>query len=194
MSRGVAVFDFDRTLVRQETLAIFLRLLAGRTACLSACCMAAAKASTAAPAARMGIFRAELLRRTLADRPIGQAQEAASRLYTRLTWISQVTDDLLLHQAAGRKILIATGSLSVYMPTILQEKGFRVDGLLSTEMEVNGGVLTGRMVTPSCTWSEKARRVKEWLADEPGPVWGYGNLPPDEAMLDLADHPTVIPA
>lgn len=194
MSLGVAVFDFDRTLVRQETMAIFLRLIAGHGAWLSACCMAGAKASVAPPRARMGVFRAEMLRRTLADKTANQAQDAAERLYPRLGWIAQTTDALARHQDAGRKILIATGSLSAYMPVILQRQGFHVDGLLSTEMEIDGDVFTGRMATASCTWSEKARRVKEWLTDIEGPVWGYGNLPHDEAMLKLADHQTVIPA
>jgi phosphoserine phosphatase len=79
------------------------------------------------------------------------------------------------------------------MPTILEMKGIRVDGLLSTEVVVDGDVLTGEMATESCTWAEKARRVKEWLAEVEGSVWGYGNMPHDGAMLKLTDHPTVVP-
>ncbi len=193
MSSGVAVFDFDRTLVQQETMAMFLRLVAGYRVYLSACCVAGAKASVAAPARRMDLFRAELLRRTLAGKTIDQTQEAAERLYPRLGWISQIIDDLARHQAAGRKVLVATGSLSVYMPTLLARKGIIVDGLLSTEMEIRDNVLTGVMATPSCTWTEKAKRVKGWLANTEGPVWGYGNMPYDGAMLDLTDHPTIVP-
>ena len=193
MPQGAAVFDFDRTLVRQETMAIFLRLVAGKGAYLSACCAAGAKASVAAPAARMDVFRADLLRRTLAGRTVGQARDAAERLYPKLGWISRIAGELARHRDAGRKVLVATGSLSVYMPTILDRKGFRVDGLLSTEMEVDGDTLTGGMATPSCTWTEKARRVEAWLAGIEGPVWGYGNMPHDGAMLDLTDHPTVVP-
>lgn len=193
MPRGAAVFDFDRTLVRQETLALFLRLVAGRAPYVSACCVAGAKASVAVPASRMEVFRAELLRRTLAGRTVGQVREAAEQLYPKLGWISRIAGELARHRDAGRKVLVATGSLSVYIPTLLHRKGFEVDGLLSTEMEIDGDTLTGEMATPSCTWSEKARRVKDWLADVEGPVWGYGNLPHDGAMLELADHPTVVP-
>lgn len=193
MPKGAAVFDFDRTLVRQETMSMFLRLVAGRPAYLSACCVAGAKSSVAAPARRMGVFRAELLRRTLAGKTVGQARDAADRLYPKLGWITRIAGELAGHRDAGRKVLVATGSLSVYMPTVLDRKGFHVDGLLSTEMETDGDTLTGEMATPSCTWAEKARRVKAWLVGVDGPVWGYGNLPHDGAMLELADHPTVVP-
>lgn len=193
MQEGAAVFDFDRTLVRQETMAMFLRLAVGRSAYLSACCAAGAKASVAAPARRMDVFRSELLRRTLAGKTLGQAWDAAERLCPGLGWISLMESELARHRDAGRRVLVATGSLSIYMPTVLDRKGFRVDGLLSTEMETDGDMLTGEMATPSCTWSEKARRVKAWLVGVEGPVWGYGNLPHDGAMLELADHPTVVP-
>jgi phosphatidylglycerophosphatase C len=193
MPRGAAVFDFDRTLVRQETMAMFLRLVVGRTAYASACCVSGAKASVAAPATRMDVFRAELLRRTLAGRTVGQAMQAAERLYPRLGWITSIVEKLSQHRDAGRKVLVATGSLSIYMPTLLSEKRVDPDGLLATEMVVDGDTLTGEMATPSCTWSEKARRVKNWLAEVEGPVWGYGNLPHDGAMLALTNHPTAVP-
>ncbi|KAA5605857.1 HAD-IB family phosphatase [Roseospira marina] len=192
MPKGAAIFDFDRTLVREETLAMFLRTVVGQRTFIAACC-AAASASAYVRQRRVDAFRAELLRRTLAGRTVSQAKDAAERLFPRLRWIAQTTDALAGHQDAGRPVLVATGSLSVYMPTLLALKGIEVDGLLSTEMEVDADVLTGRMKTPSCTWAEKARRVKAWLADSEGPVWAYGNLPHDGAMLALADHPTVLP-
>lgn len=193
MTAGAAVFDFDRTLVRHETMAMYLRLAVGRGVYLSACCTAGAKAAVVPPAKRMDVFRAELLRRTLMGKSVSEAGLAAERLFPRLGWIRRITDELAAHQGAGRKVLVATGSLSVYMPIILARKGISVDGLLSTEMEVQDGVLTGEMATPSCTWTEKARRVQEWLADVKGPVWGYGNMPHDGAMLELTDHPTIVP-
>lgn len=193
MPQGTAVFDFDRTLVRQETMAMFLRLIAGRTAYASACCVAGAKASVAPPARRMDVFRAELLRRTLTGRTLAQARDAAEGLYPRLGWITRIVGEFSRHRDAGRKVLVATGSLSVYMPALLARKGVAPDGLLATEMAVDGDTLTGEMASPSCTWSEKARRVKEWLAETEGLVWGYGNLPHDGPMLALTDHPTVVP-
>lgn len=192
MPQGAAVFDFDRTLIRQESMALFLRAIAGGRY-VPSCCAAGARAVTAASGRRRDAFRSEVLRWTLAGKTVDQARDAAERLFSRLTWIGKTMDELSRHRDEGRRILVATGSLSVYMPTILEMKGIRVDGLLSTEVVVDGDVLTGEMATESCTWAEKARRVKEWLAGVEGPVWGYGNMPHDGAMLELTDHPTVVP-
>lgn len=193
MSPGAAIFDFDGTLIHQETLAIYLRTLAGSGVFLSACCLAGAKATFALPVNRMNVFRAELLRRTLAGKTLDQVSAAAERLFPKLKWNAETNIELEGHLEAGRKVLVATGSLSVYMPIFLERKGISVDGLLSTEMMVEGNTLTGEMATPSCTWTEKAKRVKEWLAEVEGPVWGYGNMPYDGEMLQLTDHPTVVP-
>ncbi|MBF0108935.1 MAG: HAD-IB family phosphatase [Magnetococcales bacterium] len=192
MKRGVAVFDFDRTLVRQETLALFLRTIAGRRMWMDVAA-AAAHAAFVPSQRRMEVFRAQLLRCVLAGRTLEQAQDAAEVLFCRLDWISQTCEALISHRQAGRRILVATGSLSIYMPILLNLKGLPVDALLSTEMCLEGNTITGEVATPSCTWEEKARRVRQWLTDVDGPVWGYGNLPHDGAMLALTDHPTVVP-
>jgi phosphoserine phosphatase len=180
-------------LVAQETMALFLRQIAGTRVYALACLRAGLKAALVPSARRMAVFRAELLERTLAGKTVAEAEEAARQLFPRLGWIDPVIAALNDHQRAGRKVLIATGSLSVYMPTLLALKGIGFDALFSTEMETDGGLITGRMMTPSCTWDEKARRVRAWLADQQGPAWGYGNIPPDQAMLGLVDHPTVVP-
>jgi HAD superfamily phosphoserine phosphatase-like hydrolase len=193
MSGGAAVFDFDRTLVHQETMALYLRTIAGRRAYWSACLMASLRAASVAPAQRLITFRREILRRTLAGKTVQQATAAAEALFPRLTWIEPIVTELHQHKDAGRHILVATGSLSVYMPTLLARKGIPADTLFATEMQVQDGILTGEMATLSCTWAEKARRVDAWRHAISGPLWGYGNMPPDEAMLKLTDHPTVVP-
>ena len=190
--RGAAVFDFDRTLVRQESLAMFLQALVGRRRYFSVCCVAGLKAAGSASGERRNTFRIELFRRTLAGKTIAQAQEAAGQVFARLDWIGTTIEALVRHRDEGRRILVATGSLSLYVPVLLALKGLAIDGLLATEIGVVEGVFTGEMMTASCTGAEKARRVGEWLAGIDGPLWGYGNLPHDGAMLALTHHPTVV--
>lgn len=194
--KAVAIFDFDETLVRQESLAMFLRILAGDgKSYVSACCSASMRAIMTEPRNRHNLFRKDLIRRIASGKTVTQAVEAAQCVFYKLDWISAVTTKLFLHYELGRRILIATGSLSIYIPVLLSLKGIYINGLLSTEMEVNNGVLTGEITTPFCTWSEKAKRVEKWLSStevSPSIVWGYGNLPSDEAMLSLAHYPTVV--
>lgn len=192
MDTGAAVFDFDRTLIRQESMAMFLRAMVGGRVYVSACCAASTKAVMATPRRRLEVFRAEMLRRTLIGKTVTQAQEAAEGVFTRLDWVSRILEALTKHRDAGRRILIATGSLSIYMPAFLEMGNIRVDSLLATEIGIDGDILTGEMATASCTRMEKARRVKTWLSSINGSVWGYGNLPHDEATLALTDYPIVV--
>ncbi|MEO5376313.1 MAG: HAD-IB family phosphatase [Magnetococcus sp. DMHC-6] len=193
INRDSVIFDFDRTMVFQETMSFFLRSIAGQQKFLTACCGAGARAALVSPSRRREIFRVEILRRILAGKTLDQARGAAESLFKQLEWIPSTMQEFQRHQEAGRRILVATGSLSAYMPTIFELKSLHLDALFSTEMEIEGNLLTGEMKTLSCTWSEKARRVQEWLVGTKGEVWGYGNLPHDGAMLALTDHPTVVP-
>ena len=194
-SAGVAIFDFDGTLIHQESMAMFLCAIAGKKAFTSACCIAGIKAAMTISGHRLDIFRAEVLRRALVGKTLTQAWRATERVFTRINWIKRTTEALIRHKDEGCHILVATGSLSIYVSGLLMMKGIPVDGLLATEIGLNGDVLTGEMITASCTGVEKARRVREWLFSGrvDGPIWGYGNLPHDSAMLALTDHPTVIP-
>ncbi|WP_337997447.1 HAD-IB family phosphatase [Oleispirillum naphthae] len=191
---GVAVFDFDRTLIRQGSLGMLLRALLGTRRYVSACGAAAAAALFAPARQRREIYRNTLLRRTLSGRRIAEVHAAAARIFPRLEWRPDSMDAYARHRAAGRRILVASGGLSCYMPILLRLKGLRIDGLLATEMVVEDGVLTGELAAPACTGEEKARRVEQWLAGTAGEIWCYGNWPHDAEMLALSHHPTVIPA
>jgi phosphatidylglycerophosphatase C len=189
---GVAIFDFDRTLVRQGSLAIFLSILVGRGHFLAACTAAAVKAVRLPPPQRRERFRSELLRRTLAGKNLAMVRAAAQETYARLDWKPDILAACERHRAAGHRILVATGGLTCYMPTLLAGKGLRTDGLLASDMITHADVLTGEMAGPSCTWEEKARRVSKWLDGTSEETWGYGNLPNDAAMLALVRHPHVV--
>ena len=191
---GVAVFDFDRTLVRQGSLGMVLHALLGTRRYLSACGAAAAAAVFSPPRLWRETYRKTLLRRALSGRKIAEIHAAAARIFPRLDWRPEAMGAYARHRAAGRHILIASGSLSCYLPLLLQLKDLRADGLLATEMAVEDGVLTGALAAPACTGEEKARRVRQWLDGTDGEIWSYGNLPHDAAMLALSQHPTVIPA
>ena len=65
---------------------------------------------------------------------------------------------------------------------------WNLDGTLTHRgAEVNGR-LTGGTAGGDCHGAERARRVLAQLTERPaGPLWGYGNLPADRDLLDLAD-------
>jgi phosphatidylglycerophosphatase C len=192
---GAAFFDFDGTLVRGDSLLPFLSQVVGyRRARLS---LVQAIRTGFLLGRRTGgdirtAIKEVLLALTLKGVPLTEAQAAAERLADWPRWNVRIRDELNRHRDAGRRIVVATGALAVYMPVLL--RGLPVDHLLATELEVEDGVLTGRMAGGNCVRASKAERVARYLAEHGpfGETWGYGNRPSDLAMLDLLHNRTIV--
>lgn len=197
MTRRIAIFDFDGTLVGGDSLLPYLGRVAGRMR----------SGLVFARAVRAGFMsagtnpdddlrtriKAGMLRRVLAGVPLTMAQAAAERMRGWPRWYEPTLTALKRHADAGDRVVVATGGLSLYIPILLE--GLPVDRILATDMEVRDGVLTGQMRGGNCVRAEKARRVAALLT-ELGPfeeTHGYGNRPSDLPFLTLMSHPTVIP-
>jgi len=193
---GIAIFDFDDTLIAGDSMPRFLDEVAGvrRTRVAMAGAVAGALAAHALgrpPGADFpGSVKALLLRALLKDIPVTAAYDAARRLKSRLRWLAPQVEALHQHAAAGHRIVVASGALDVYLPILLE--GLPVDDILATDMEVMDGRLTGRLAAGNCVRALKAERIHPLLTAAGGPSWGYGNRPHDLPMLALVDHPTII--
>ena len=195
-STGIAIFDFDDTLIEGDSLPRFLDAVAGvirtRTAMAGAVAGALAAHGLGRPpgADFPGSVKALLLRKTLKDILVAAAHEAARRLKARLRWRMPQLEALHRHAAAGHRVVVASGALDVYLPILLE--GLPVGDILATDMEVRDGRLTGRLASGNCVRALKAERVRALLAASGSPSWGYGNRPSDLPMLALVDHPTLV--
>lgn len=99
---------------------------------------------------------------------------------------------LRAHRAKGHTIVIASGSLDLYLPALLAR--IPHDAVICTKMEIKKGVVTGRMTLGNCVRKTKAAMVKAYL-DTHGPFadsWGYGNAPHDVPMLEHLNHRIIV--
>lgn len=191
--RRVAVFDFDGTLTRFDSLLPFLRRVAGTGRVARALVpeipelvrIAFGRGDRDTSKARVlartltGIDRDEIERvgtdygRRLAERSI------RPRLRERLTW----------HREQGHEIVIVSASLALYLREAARRLG--VDAVLCTELEVNdAGVLTGQLAGANCRGPEKARRLVAHLGGVESELWAYGDSRGDDQLLALAQHAT----
>ena len=193
---GIAVFDFDDTLIAGDSLPRFLDEVAGVARTRLAMVGAVAGALTGHAVRRPvgvdfpGSVKALLLRATLKGIPKTAALEAALRLKARLRWLAPQLEALHRHAAAGHRIVVASGALDIYLPILLD--GLPVHDILATDMEILDNRLTGRLASGNCVRAHKAERLRPLLAAVNGPSWGYGNRPSDLPMLALVDHPTLV--
>ena len=95
-----------------------------------------------------------------------------------LEYKNQVDDDF--------KIVIVSASIYNYLKPWCDEMGF---DLISTELEIIDGKLTGRFSTLNCNGKEKVRRLNEkYNLSEYDEIHVFGNSKGDLPMLELGTH------
>ncbi|MDD3182895.1 MAG: HAD family hydrolase [Alphaproteobacteria bacterium] len=192
--RVLAVFDFDGTLAAKDSLWPFLVAVAGWPRCVLAalsCCMALGALLSGGDLRSK--VKAILLDRILKGRRFEDLKPAIERMRTWPQWLPTV-DALKKHHEAGDLIVIATGSLDLYVKEMLGSLPY--DDILATEMDLRDGVLTGQMTLGNCVRQRKAERVAAYM-NQYGPFtdsWGYGNAPHDLPMMALMNHRVVVPS
>jgi len=194
-ARRIAFFDFDDTLVKGDSLWPFLLSAAGAWTCLRAALLgglAWIAASLRKDMDRRTIVKKILLKETLGGRSIEDLHKATAGMRDWAHWKAESMDALRAHAAAGDHIVIATGSLALYIPAMLE--GIPYHALIATEMEVENGRLTGRMLpSGNCVRNVKAARVAAYLETfGPAESWAYGNAPHDLPMMAVTTHGRVI--
>jgi len=191
-TRAIAVFDFDNTLVKGDSLWPFLVAVAGGPRCAIVLARAFALAAWRGRGKdRRTLIKAYLLEHLLGGRRADAFDQAIAKLKN---WKKELPamDALRKHHADGHHIVIATGSLNLYMPALLE--GIPHDALLCTQMEIADGVVTGKMVSGNCVRLRKAEFIEKYLRER-GPFtesWGYGNAPHDLPMLNLVKHRVIV--
>lgn len=189
--RGIAVFDFDGTLAAKDSLWPFLVAVAGWPRCVMALVCGVVALVMTRDGDRRTIVKATLLEKILRGRRVEELKPAIERMRSWPQWL-QTVDDLKRHHEAGDLIVIATGSLDLYIKEMLGTLPY--DGILATEMDVRDGVLTGQMALGNCVRQRKAERVAAYMKLY-GPFtdsWAYGNAPHDLPMMDLMNHRVVV--
>jgi phosphatidylglycerophosphatase C len=187
----VAVFDFDGTITRRDSMISFLR--------------------ASVPPRRLWPAIARLTPRIFAYairvEPNWRLKEAVLTAVLGGT-PAEVFDDMVLefaaavlpglvrpaalsrlhwHQAMGHRVVIATASLEAYVRPWALSQG--VTDVVGTRLEVTAGRLTGRIEGRNCYGAEKVARLEMVIADlHSSTVYAYGDSRGDNELLALARH------
>lgn len=191
--KTLALFDFDGTMIRGDSILAYLRLALRRKA-LS--CWEYAKITCHTIRYLMKLetdeqikTRALRFRRDMAEnrRDALDAAFVEEELLPRVYPAARAR--LEKHQKAGHITLLVTASTENYMIPAAKNMGF--DAVLATPIGEDG------IVHHNCKGEEKVRRIKEWLASEGvqadfAASCAYGDSKSDLPMLRLAGHPTLV--
>jgi HAD superfamily phosphoserine phosphatase-like hydrolase len=188
----VAVFDFDNTLVKGDSLWPFLVAVAGWPRALVALAVARSRCLVRRPADAPTSIKGQMLWMVLTGQREAGLGRAVAKLRRWPRWIDANLAILKEHYAAGHHVVIASGGLDLYLPVLLEKIPHHA--LVCTRMESVGGVLTGRMESGNCVRARKAELVAAYLGTlgPSGESWAYGNYPHDLPMMQLAQYRVIV--
>ena len=189
--RTVAVFDFDGTLTRGDTLLPFLRRVRGDVTLAAALLAGCARFALAPAGERRNRAKEVVLSRVLGGEPVERVTLLADAYAVELVarrLVGRTCRRLEWHRRLGHALVIVSASPELYVGPVGRRLG--VAAVLGTRLELDGdGRLTGRLAGPNCRGPEKAVRLKAWLGPGPAELWCYGDSAGDAELLAMADHP-----
>ena len=188
---SLALFDFDGTLTRRDSLLHFTEYAVGRTRLV-------AGLMTLSPwlvAMRSGLVSNHRTKERYFARFFGGMEatrfEAVARRYAleRLDRIVSpvALDRLEWHRRAGHTVVVVSASCRQWLEPWCTARGA---ALICTELEVDEGRITGRLAGPNCHGPQKVVRIRAELDPERFErVFAYGDSRGDREMLAIADEP-----
>lgn len=190
--QSIALFDFDGTLTRRDTLLPFLRHCVGTSRFVGIL--------VAQMPSLLGLVSGLLPNDLVKQRVLGAffhgwALEELQHLGRSFS--AQVLPSLLRpstmeilrwHLAQGHRCFLVSASLDVYLEPWAEQEGFA--GLLCSRLEVSGsGCVSGRLRGRNVFGLEKVERLAHALGDDLDAIeYAYGDSRGDFEMLALARH------
>lgn len=194
-ARTIAVFDFDDTLAKGDSFFPFLTLLAGKTKvalCLFYALISYYLQPTYNRTEMRTFVKDRMIKGLVKGKNVAEITSVAEKMHAEQTWLRPQLDALMGHHDKGHHIVIASGGLALYLPTLLRD--IPHNALICTDIAVTDGIVMGEMTNGNCVRQCKADRVREYMQQNGGfdDSWGYGNAPHDLPMLQLMQHKTVV--
>lgn len=190
-TRIVAVFDFDGTLTRRDSLPWFLWHVSSPGEFVwNAVVLLPTLLRYAFGSVENSPAKERVLGQFLAGKPVEKIR-AVAKSFAAETIPSLLDPEaigrLRWHQEQGHTTVLASASPELYVRPWAEAEGF--DEAVGTRLETEEGVFTGHFATPNCHGPEKPRRLEAAGFDlGDATVYAYGNSRGDRELLEMADH------
>jgi HAD superfamily hydrolase (TIGR01490 family) len=187
----IAIFDLDGTITHRDTLfPLVLRQLSRRPLHLLRLLAVLPAVVRFCFDRDRGALKQSLLRATLRGISRGELM-ATSREFVRDTLARHCFRDALdavrRHREQGHFMVLMSASVDFYVPEFGRELKF--DRVISTGVAWSGEVLDGTLTTANRRGEEKARCLRELVAERnDSETFAYGNSASDLPHLRLARH------
>ena len=186
----LAVFDFDGTITRKDSFRHFLQFAVRKPEYyLGLALLGPALAGYFLRLVPNDVAKQKVFAHFFGGMPAGTFRELAQEYAsTRIATIvrPQAIDRIEWHRNRAHTVVVVSASLRSWLGPWCRARGVE---LVSTEVEEENDMLTGRFRTPNCYGSEKVRRLKERFDFSAiDYVYAYGDSAGDRDILALADE------
>ena len=188
----IAVFDFDGTLTRRDTLLPFLRYLLGDAkVARHALVLSPTLLGYGLGLINNGVAKERVFMQCLSGMKIAALRQQGERFAeTELPYMlrSEAMQRLAWHKQHGHRCIAISASLELYVQPWAQGAGF--DEVIATQLEVQpDGRVTGKLAGVNCYGHEKVRRLEMLLGPRSGySLYAYGDSRGDRELLSSADY------
>lgn len=185
---SIAFFDFDGTISRGDSFALFLRFILGKKFYI--------KLLQHLPILllyKLGFISNTNTKERILSSCIKGMEFSVFHKYCKDFFfiLESICKDSALqkiawHKAQGHKVVIVSASFEEYLGFLAQKLGIDI---IATKMEIKDSKITGQFSTPNCYGEQKVVRIKARynLADFTQ-IYAYGDTKGDMAMLGLASE------
>jgi len=189
MSKTLALFDFDGTITRKDSLFHFLAFVVPSpmfylkfVKCLPA--LLSFKLGRLTNTQAKQVLFSEFCKGLTLD-----AIEEKANAYTHATLPAilraKAVEKLHWHLSQEHRVLIVSASLDVWLKPWCSALGIE---LIATQMATDNGLVTGKFASKNCHGQEKVNRIKAALdLAQYTSIYAYGDSIGDTEMLALAD-------
>jgi phosphatidylglycerophosphatase C len=187
---NIALFDFDGTITKADTLLKFIRFAVGDFSFLAGLIIL----SPILIAFKLKIisnFKAKQIMLSWFFKGFREEDFKNLAFHYSISQIDYIVrlgalERLYWHAEQGHKIVIVSASVENWLAPWCKKNGFE---LLATQLEFKNGVVTGNLLSRNCFGIEKVNRIKErYDLSKFEYVYAYGDSKGDIQMLELANE------
>jgi phosphatidylglycerophosphatase C len=190
MDHQVVIFDFDETMVLENSLGFLFKQLSGPGYWLSALPVVVKSLVTFKFGYKLRrAVKQRLYSKILTGMTVKDIQVAGNAVSMKLTQNKPVIDRFIEAKKRGDFVIIATASPQIYIAAIVSSMGLDVDVVIGTHIDLEHGTIIG----------EECSRVAKWVAVEAVlktqsriTTTAFGNKPDDIYMLEQVDRGFIV--
>lgn len=186
----IAFFDFDGTITTQDSLPDFIKFAIGKPKYyLGLCLLSPILLAYVLKLLPNHIAKEKMISYFFKGWPEKTFQAVANEYsINKIDPIvrHKAIEKLRWHLEQGHKVVIVSASMKSWLKKWCDTQNVE---LISTQLEIKQGKLTGKFATKNCHGKEKVNRIKEqYSLQDYSYIYAYGDSSGDKDMLKLANE------